>query len=74
MERKGLELNVEKSKMMRFRKRSGREKKVKWRWKRKVIEEIKKFTYLGYTMQRNGGREARIREILRKGAAVMGQV
>ncbi|KAL6418089.1 hypothetical protein ACFW04_012823 [Cataglyphis niger] len=38
LEKKGLVLNVEKSKILRFRKRGGRERKVNWRWKRKVIE------------------------------------
>lgn len=69
---KGLELNTEKSKV-RFRKERGREK-VKWRWKKKVIEEVKRYTYLGYTMQRNRGQEVHIRERVKKGAAVMGQV
>ena len=31
-ERKGLEVNAGKSKVMRFKKGRGREKKVKWRW------------------------------------------
>lgn len=35
LERKGLELNVEKSKIMRFRKGGGREKRIIWRWKGK---------------------------------------
>src|SRR5580765_4268653 len=74
LERKGLELNVGKSKIMRFRKGGGRERVVNWRWKGKVIEEVKEFTYLGYTVQRNGGQEAHIRERLKKGAAVMRQV
>lgn len=37
LERKGLELNIHKSKIMRFRKGGGREKKVKWRWRGKAI-------------------------------------
>ena len=74
LERKGLELNVGKSKIMRFRKEGGRERIVNWRWKGKVIEEVKEFTYLGYTIQKNGGQDAHIRERLRKGAAVMSQV
>lgn len=35
LERKGLELNVKKSKIMRFRKGGEREKRIIWRWKRK---------------------------------------
>ncbi|KYN28179.1 hypothetical protein ALC57_02425, partial [Trachymyrmex cornetzi] len=34
-----------------------RSSKVDWRWKGKVIEEVKKFKYLGYMTQRNGGQE-----------------
>ncbi|KMQ86416.1 hypothetical protein RF55_14592 [Lasius niger] len=71
LERKGLELNVGKLKIMRFRKGSGRERVVNWRWKGKMIEEVKEFTYLGYTVQRNGGLEAHIRERLRKEVAVI---
>lgn len=73
LEKKGLELNVGKSKILRFRKGGGREKRLDWRWRGKVIEEFKKFSYLGYTMQKNGGQEAHIRDRIRKGAAVMGQ-
>ncbi|KAL6420586.1 hypothetical protein ACFW04_014633 [Cataglyphis niger] len=74
LEKNGLELNVGKSKILRFRKGGERDKKVSWRWKGKVIEEVKEFSYLGYVMQRNGGQEAQIRDRLRKSAAVMGQV
>ncbi|KAL6418256.1 hypothetical protein ACFW04_012239 [Cataglyphis niger] len=74
LEKMGLQLNVGKSKILRFRKGGGRERKVSWRWKGKVIEEVKEFFYLGYVMQRNGGQEAQIKDRLRKGAAVMSQV
>lgn len=59
---------------MRFRKVGGKQMNVKWRWRGKKIGEVKKFTYLGYTMQKNWGQEAHIRERLRKGAMVMSQV
>lgn len=55
IERKKLELNVNKIKIMRFRKRGGRIGKRDWRWKGKKIEEVKEFMYLGYRLQRNGG-------------------
>lgn len=71
---KRLELNERKTKIIRFRKGGGREKKVIWRWKGKVIEEVKEFTYLGYNIQKNGGQERHVRERVRKAAAVMGQV
>ncbi|KMQ82982.1 hypothetical protein RF55_21271, partial [Lasius niger] len=47
---KGLELNTGKSKVMRCRKGGGRWKKTCWRWKGKVIEEVKEFRYLEYTV------------------------
>lgn len=74
LEEKGLTLNVNKTKIMRFRKGGGRWRKVDWRWRGGRIEEVKEFTYLGYVMQRNGGQEAHIRERVRRAAAVMGQV
>ncbi|KAL6418822.1 hypothetical protein ACFW04_011747 [Cataglyphis niger] len=74
LEKKGLELNVRKSKILRFKKRGGRERNVSWRWKGKVIGEVKEFTYLSYVMQKNGRQDAQIRDRLRKGAAVKGQV
>lgn len=58
LDKKGLELNVSKPKIMRFRKGGGRMTKRVWRWKEKKLEEVKEYTYLGYTLQRNGGQEA----------------
>jgi hypothetical protein len=46
LEKKKLELNVDKTKIMRFRKGEGRLRKREWRWKEKRIEEVKGFTYL----------------------------
>jgi len=42
LDRKGLELNAEKSKVLRFREGGGRLGKVSWRWKGKKLEEVKK--------------------------------
>lgn len=47
LDRKRLVLNENKTKIMRFRKGGGRMRKVDWRWKDKVIEEINEFKYLG---------------------------
>lgn len=74
LDRKRLELNVRKTKIMRFRKGGRRLKKKCWRWKGKEIKKVKEFCYLGYTLQRNGRQEAHIRERIRKAAAIMGQV
>lgn len=48
MDGKGLEVNVEKTKVMRYRKGGRRWKKVVWKRKRREIEEVRKFKYLGY--------------------------
>ncbi|XP_071572942.1 uncharacterized protein [Temnothorax nylanderi] len=72
--RKRLELNVEKTKIMRFKKGGGRDCKRRWRWEGKEIGEVKEFRYLGYVFQRNGGQEAQVRERIKKAAAVMGKV
>lgn len=45
LERKELELNVEKTKIMRFRKGGGRIEKRDWRWKGKKLEEVKEYKY-----------------------------
>jgi len=52
LERKKLELNPNKTKIMRCRKGGGRIKNSDWRCKGKVIEEVKRFQYLGYTLQK----------------------
>ncbi|XP_043263555.1 LOW QUALITY PROTEIN: uncharacterized protein LOC122403853 [Colletes gigas] len=73
LEGKRLEVNVEKTKVVRFRKGGGRERKVEWRWKGKRIEEVKEFKYLGYVFKRNGGQEAQVRDRVRKAGVVMRQ-
>ncbi|KAH0821305.1 hypothetical protein GEV33_001486 [Tenebrio molitor] len=50
MRRKKLMVNVEKSKMMVFRKGGGRRKINEWRWEKDKIEEVKEFKHLGYVM------------------------
>jgi len=49
LEKKRLELNVDNTKIMRFRKGKRRISKKKW-WRGKKIEEVKEFTYLGYEL------------------------
>lgn len=66
-------MNVGKSKIMRF-KRSGRRKKIRWRWEGKEIEEVREYKYLGYVFQSNGEQERQVRERMKRGMAVMGQV
>lgn len=74
MERKKLEMNVEKTKVIRFKRGRGRRDKRVWRWRGKVIEEVKEFRHLGYIMQKNGGQEAHVRERRKKAAALLGRV
>lgn len=69
---KRLEVNVGKSKIMRF-KRDGRRKKIRWRWEGKEVEEVRKYKYLGYVFQSNGGQERQVRERVKRGMAVMGR-
>lgn len=48
IDRKGLEINVEKTKIVRFNKGRERRKRIRWRWKGKTIEKVREYTYLGY--------------------------
>lgn len=74
LERKKLELNAGKTKIVRFGKGGGRMAKKIWKWKGKTIEEVKEFKYLGYVLQRNGRQEAHIKDRVKRAAAVMGQI
>jgi len=70
-----LQLNTEKSKMLCFRKGGGKiRRRIKWMWKRKVIEEVSEFKYLGYALNENGGDDGQIRELKKKGNIVMSKV
>jgi len=74
VEGKGLEVNVEKTKVMRCRRGGGRWKKVVWKWKGREIEEVKKFKYLGYVLTANGRQDEQIKERVRKRAVEMREV
>lgn len=74
MEKKRPEVNVGKTKIIRFRTGGGRERRVEWRWKGKRIEEVKEFKYLGYVFKQSGGQEAHIRDRVKKAGVVMRQV
>ncbi|CAK9801077.1 Retrovirus-related Pol polyprotein from type-1 retrotransposable element R2 (Fragment) [Anthophora plagiata] len=71
---KKLEVNVEKTKVMRCKKGGGRRRRVRWRWKGKEIEEVRNYKYLGYVMTANGRQEEHVRERMRKGVVAMRQV
>lgn len=53
LNKKKLALNTKTVKMIRFRKEEERIKKVEWRWKEVRIDEVRKFEYLRYTLQRD---------------------
>ncbi|XP_032684689.1 uncharacterized protein LOC116850472 [Odontomachus brunneus] len=74
VEQKGLEVNVEKIKVMRCRKGGGRQRKMVWRWKGKELEEVKVYKYLGYVVMANGEQRKHLEERINKGAIVMKEV
>jgi hypothetical protein len=74
MRRKKLTVNVEKSKMMVFRKGGGRRKTNEWRWEKDKIEEVKEFKYLGYVMNERNTAAARVRELVKKANKIIGAV
>lgn len=73
LEEKGLELNREKTKIVRFRKRGGRMKRVNWMWKGVRIE-VRKIKYLGYVLQTNGKQEKHVKKRVKREAMMMRQV
>jgi len=52
---KSMELNMEKSKILVFNRRD-RDRKKKWEWNKKIIEEVQIFKYLGFVISDNGKR------------------
>ena len=46
LERKGLQLNAEKSKVLIFHKGRGKQKREEWGWQGHSLEEVKGFKYL----------------------------
>ena len=59
---KKLRLNIDKTKIMRFRTKGGRKREWTGRWKGVKIEEVKEFKYLGYIIQADGDQKAHIRD------------
>lgn len=64
--KKGLMVNVEKSKIMKFGREGERRKKVRWRWGGEV-EAVKSYKYLGFIFLRNGKQGEQVRDRLKKG-------
>ncbi|XP_036145342.1 uncharacterized protein LOC118646472 [Monomorium pharaonis] len=71
---KKLEVNTEKTKIMRCKRGGGRRKKINWRWKGKKLEEVNRFKYLGYTLLANGKQDGHVEERVKKGSAILGQI
>ena len=74
MEKKKLEVNVGKTKIIRFQKGGKRRKATNWWWKEERIEEVKEVKYLGYVFKRNGGQEGQIKDRVKKAMGMMGLV
>lgn len=74
LRRKGLELNVKKSKAMTFRKVGERRRKMDSRWKGEEIEEVKTISYLEYTLKENKEDDGHIKGVAGKAKAVMGRI
>lgn len=72
--RKELILNAEKIQVMRFRNNKVKRRKECWNWEGKVIEEVKSFKYLGYTLQENNDDDKHIKEVTTKGKIAMRSV
>ncbi|CAD6242993.1 GSCOCG00009629001-RA-CDS, partial [Cotesia congregata] len=71
-----LEVNVGKTKMMKFSKGGGRgrRKKRTWKWEGEDIEEVKNFSYLGYIFMRNNVAKDHVKERVRTARQAMGRV
>lgn len=74
MERKGLELNTEKSKVIIFRNGGRRGKEDEFKWDGQDIEVVKKFEYLGYVMKKNGKEDEQIKKLKGKASAMISTV
>ncbi|XP_076302038.1 uncharacterized protein LOC143220231 [Lasioglossum baleicum] len=57
---KGLEVNREKTKVVRFERR--KQEKKTWRWGDGEVEEVEEIKYLGYIFKKNGGQEKQFQE------------
>lgn len=72
LEEKELEVNVGKTKIIRFG--IGKGEKERWMWEVREIEKVDEFKYLGYIFRKNGGQEGQIRDRVRKTGEVLRSV
>ena len=73
-EKRELKVNVEKTKIMRFRKGGGRSKKMEVKWRGRRIQEVTESKYLGHVFKKTEELESYISDRVRKVGAVMRQV
>nr|WP_255576942.1 reverse transcriptase domain-containing protein [Enterobacter cloacae complex sp. 2DZ2F20B] len=72
--RNKLEVNVEKTKMMVFRKKARKGEEKVWRWEDRIIDTVKEFKYLGFKFTTTNTVKAHIRERRVKAMQIMGMV
>ena len=74
LKRKKLTLNVQKSKVMVFKKGGRRAIYNKWMWGEEKIEEVKEYNYLGYLLQNTNSDEKHVQKVCAKATRAMAQV
>jgi hypothetical protein len=72
--KKNLEVNVEKTKMMVFNKRTRKNEESAWKWEESKIKRVSEFKYLGYTSNERATDKTQVREVVRKANKVVGCV
>jgi hypothetical protein len=72
--KKKLEVNVERTKMMVFKKRKKKSVENEWSWEGRKIVQVNEFKYLGSRFNERATDKAHIREIVRKANKVVGCV
>lgn len=70
---RSLRLNTDKTKIMVFN-REKKEKRERWTWEGRELEEVQAYKYLGFVFNRNGSYAEQIKELKRKGRLVANMV
>ena len=74
IERRGLELNTKKTKIIRFRRNGRKGTDPVFKWKDEIIEIVNEETYLRYKMQSNNGDTKHINYITGKANPILGKI
>ena len=69
-----MELNVGKTKIIIFRKGGGRNTKEEFLWNGEEVEQVKEFTYLGYSLRKNNRDDIQTKKLAGKERALLGMV